>query len=125
MSQSKNKEVQEMHGLSRKNPLKALRIKATKEQEEYREWLKMHPPANILFMAQEYVIREDILYALNEMELSYEQARYLLKLPKPITGILKVYQNIETDHMDVIRGCITSCANSVSQSADNPIIYLE
>ena len=97
-----------MGGIARKNPLKALRIKAAKEQEEYREWLKRHPPANILFMAQEYVIREDILYALNEMELSYEQARYLLKLPKPITEILKVYQNIETDHMDDIRKSVNT-----------------
>ena len=56
----------------------ALYKKVFAEQEKYREWLLSQPPDEILNHCYEYTVREDIVLALEEYNLSDKQckARY-------------------------------------------------
>ena len=56
----------------------ALYKKVFAEQEKYREWLLSQPPDEILNHCYEYTVREDIVLALEEYDLSDKQckARY-------------------------------------------------
>ena len=51
----------------------ALYKKAFAEQEQYREWLLSQPPNEILNHCYEYTVREDIVLALEEYDLSDKQ----------------------------------------------------
>ena len=81
------------------------------EQQEYKGWLLTQPPEEILNHAYEYVMREDIVLAMEYHDLSDEQAKALLSSPSPLAEIFQDFENIEGDHMDTIRDCIESRAN--------------
>ena len=80
------------------------------EQEKFKGWLLTQPPNEILNHAYEYVMREDIVLAMEYHDLSDEQAKALLSSPSPLAEIFHDFENIEGDHMDTIRGCIESRA---------------
>ena len=61
----------------------ALYKKVFAEQEKYREWLLSQPPDEILNHCYEYTVREDIVLALEEYDLSDKQCKALLKSPSP------------------------------------------
>ena len=54
----------------------ALYEKMAAEQDKYRDWLKSQPPAEVLNHAYEYTVREDIVMAMEELELTDAQARF-------------------------------------------------
>ena len=56
----------------------ALYEKMAAEQDQYRDWLKSQPPEEILHHAYEYSVREDIVMAMEELELTDAQAQALL-----------------------------------------------
>ena len=56
----------------------ALYEKMADEQDKYRDWLKSQPPEEILNHTYEYTIREDIVMAMEELELTDAQAKALL-----------------------------------------------
>lgn len=43
------------------------------EQDSYRDWLLTLPPDEILQHAYEYAVRQDILFAMEDLELQPEQ----------------------------------------------------
>ena len=47
----------------------ALYEKMAAEQDKFRDWLKSQPPEEVLNHAYEYTIREDIVMAMEELEL--------------------------------------------------------
>ena len=57
------------------------------KQQQYREWLLTQPPDEILNHTYEYTMRQDILMAMEEMDLSDKQARTLLKSPCPLADV--------------------------------------
>ena len=81
----------------------ALYKKVFAEQEKYREWLLSQPPDEILNHCYEYTVREDIVLALEEYDLSDKQCKALLKSPSPLADVFKDFEKRETDHMDNIR----------------------
>ena len=81
------------------------------EQEEYKAWLCGFPPEEILEHSYSYATREDILTALEYMDLEEERVDALLKSPSPLSDIYDEYCNIEGDYMDVIRDAITESAD--------------
>ena len=83
------------------------------EQEKYREWLLSQPPNEILNHCYEYTVREDIVLALEEYDLSDKQCKALLKSPSPLADVFKNFEKRETDHMDNIRDTIECRANAV------------
>ena len=91
----------------------ALYKKVFAKQEQYREWLLSQPPDEILNHCYEYTVREDIVLALEEYDLSDKQCKALLKSPCPLADVFKDFEKRETDHMDIIRDTIECRANAV------------
>lgn len=83
------------------------------EQEKYKGWLLTQSAEEILNHAYEYTVREDIVLAMEYHDISNEQAKALLSSPSPLDAIFHDFEQIEGDHMDVIRGCIETRANDI------------
>lgn len=83
------------------------------EQDTYRNWLLNLSPEEILDHAYEYSVREDILMALEERELSSEQAMVLLSSPCPLDDVYQDWQKRDTGYMSDIRDTIEGRANEV------------
>lgn len=90
----------------------ALYEKMAAEQDKYRDWLKSRPPAEILHHTYEYAVREDILMAMEELELPDAQAKVLLASPSPLADACREFEKRETGYMDVVRDSIESCAEA-------------
>jgi len=93
----------------------ALYEKMFAEQETYRGWLLTQPPEEILKHTYEYTVREDILMALENNDISNEQASVLLKSPSPLGDVFKEFENRETGYMEIVLDCITDRADAVLQ----------
>ena len=65
----------------------ALYEKMATEQDKFRDWLKSQPPEEVLNHAYEYTIREDIVMAIEELELTDTQAQALLESSLPLAEI--------------------------------------
>ena len=100
----------------------ALYKKVFAEQEKYREWLLSQPPNEIPNHCYEYTVREDIVLALEEYDLSDKQCKALLKSRCPLADVFKDFEKRETDHMDNIwygfGSRVEWCACFVSWCAD-------
>ena len=55
----------------------ALYEKMAAEQDNYRDWLKSQPPEEILHHTYEYTVREDIVMAMEQLELTDAQVPHL------------------------------------------------
>ena len=93
----------------------AIYEKMTVEQRAYRDRLLALPPDEILQHAYEYAVRQDILFAMEDLELQPEQCRALLKSPSPVADILKDFEKLELGYMDTIRDCIDGRASKMMQ----------
>ena len=96
----------------------ALYEKMATEQEKYRDWLKSQPPEEVLNHAYEYTIREDIVMAMEELELTDTQAQALLESPSPLADVYRYFEKLETGYMDVIRDSIESRADDVCRAKE-------
>ena len=74
----------------------ALYEKMATEQEKYRDWLKSQPPEEVLNHAYEYTVREDIVMAMEELELTDTQAQALLESPSPLADVYRYFEKLET-----------------------------
>ncbi|NBK19804.1 DUF3848 domain-containing protein [Anaerotruncus sp. 1XD42-93] len=81
------------------------------EQDTYRDWLLGLLPEEILDHAYEYSVREDILMALEERDVTVEQGGALLDSPSPLADIYREWQKLETRYMEDVRDTIESRAN--------------
>ena len=96
----------------------ALYEKMAAEQDKYRDWLKSQPPEEILHHTYEYTIREDIVMAMEEVELTDAQAQALLESPSPLADVYRYFEKLETGHMDVIRDSIENRADDVCRAQE-------
>ena len=71
----------------------ALYEKMAAEQDKYRDWLKSQPPEEILHHTYEYTIREDIVMAMEELELTDAQAEALLESPSPLEDVYRYFES--------------------------------
>ena len=90
--------------------------KMAAEQDKYRDWLKSQPPAEVLNHAYEYTVREDIVMAMEELELTDAQAQALLDSPTPLADVYRHFEKLETGYMDVIRDSIENRADDACKS---------
>ena len=81
----------------------ALYEKMSDEQDKFRDWLKSQPPEEILHHTYEYTVREDIVMAMEQLELTDAQAQALLDSPSPLADVYRYFEKLETGYMDVIR----------------------
>ena len=96
----------------------ALYEKMAAEQDKYRDWLKSQPPEEILNHTYEYTIREDIVMAMEELELTDAQAQALLGSPSPLADVYRYFEKLETGYMDVIRDSIENRADDVCRAKE-------
>ena len=69
----------------------ALYEKMSDEQDKFRDWLKSQPPEEILHHTYEYTVREDIVMAMEELELTDAQAQALLESPSPLADVYRYF----------------------------------
>lgn len=104
----------------------ALYEKMATEQDKFRDWLKSQPPAEVLNHAYEYTVREDIVTAMEELELTDAQAQALLDSPTPLADVYRHFEKLETGYMDVIRDSIENRADIACKAQEdlrNTAIY--
>ena len=87
------------------------------EQQAYRDYLMGQPAEEILRNAYELAIREDILLSFEYNDFTDEQAEALLSSETPLADIFRQFEQIESDHMELIRGCIETRANDLIEDA--------
>lgn len=94
------------------------------EQQKYKGWLLSQSPEEILNHAYEYTVREDIVLAMEYHDLTDEQAKALLSSPAPLDEIFHDFEQIEGDHMDIIRGCIETRAKDILEEQRLALLQL-
>ena len=87
--------------------------KMNREQAIYTDWLLTLPPEEILQHSYEYTVRQDILFAMEYMELQPKQCEALLKSKDIIGDVLSDFNKIETESLDIIRDCIEGRADKM------------
>ena len=90
----------------------ALYEKMAAEQDKFRDWLKSQPLEEILKHTYEYTVREDILMAMEELDLPQSRAAALLASPSPLADVYKEFADRETSYMDVVRNGIEQRAEA-------------
>lgn len=93
-----------------KNTTELLFEKMSVEQDKFRDWLKTQPADEILNHSYEYIVREDIVMAMEDINLSEEIAKVLLNSSSPLSDVYDLYLKQETGYMDDIRDTITTLA---------------
>lgn len=105
----------------------ALYEKMAAEQNKYRDWLKKQPPEEILHHAYEYAVQEDIVMAMEELELTDVQAQALLESPSPLADVCRYFKKLETGYMDVLRDSIENRAKDMCRAKEElratPVYY--
>lgn len=89
------------------------------EQEKYRSWLLTQEPAEILNHTYEYTVREDIVICMENLRLSPEKAKALLKSPCPLDDVYKEFRDRETEYMKTIRYSVETRAEQVIKRENN------
>ena len=96
----------------------ALRVKMGAEQDKYRAWLVAQPPEEILNHTAEYTTREDILMAMDFIELTKAQVSALLDSPTPLADVYKNWSNMDFNLMDNITSAIEDRADTVIRQTE-------
>ena len=107
-------------------PQEQLCEKMRQEQNKYYDWLTAQPPEEILRHAYEYSVREDIILATEEMNLTPAQVRELLKSPAPLADVYKDFSKLETDYMSIVAQCVEDRADDLlkkEQQQNPPKVY--
>ena len=107
-------------------PQEQLCEKMRVEQSAYCLWLTAQPPEEILHHAYEYSVREDIILATEEMNLTSAQVRALLKSPAPLADVYKDFSKLETDYMSIVAQCVEDRADDLlkkEQQQNPPKVY--
>jgi hypothetical protein len=105
--------LKEVFQVNEKDYCSELYEKMKAEQDKYRDWLLTKEPSEILNHTYEYTMREDIVMAMEDLELSPKRAKALLKSPCPLSDVYEEFKDRETEHMDTIRDSIESRADTV------------
>ena len=107
-------------------PQEQLCEKMRVEQSAYCLWLTAQPPEEILHHAYEYSVREDIILATEEMNLTPARVRALLKSPSPLADVYKDFSKLETDYMSLVAQCVEDRADDLlkkEQQQNPPKVY--
>lgn len=93
--------------------------KMSEEQETYRNYLLQQSPEEILNHTYEYTVRNDILMALEDCDLSEGQLVSLLNNPTPLAEVYHSFCKLETDYMETLGKCIEDLADKQPPSRDS------
>ena len=94
---------------------KAVYDKMYAEQQAFRRELLQMKPEDILDQASVFAVREDILCAMENTELSMRQAYALLATETPLAQVYKTYLTKDTDYMEHIYDSLEDFANDMAK----------
>ena len=80
--------------------------KMQEEMNQYIDWLKGLPTDDILNHTYEYTVKQDILFALDNYELTDEECKALLSSQSPLNDVYEHYNNLETGYMQDLEYCL-------------------
>ena len=101
-------------------PDEQLYEKLCQEQAAFRDELLSLPPKEILDKAWEYLVREDILVAMEYNELDDEQAQALLELPDSMSDLCGVVTEKDSRQQETIWHEIEERANVLEAGTTAP-----
>lgn len=84
----------------------ALREKMAAEQAQYRVELLQQTPEDILNHASKYAMREDIIAAVDLLDIPPRQMEVLLAEPTLLDNICKLFSETEIGYMDMLRDAV-------------------
>lgn len=93
------------------------------EQQTYREWLKNQSFDEILLHAHEYAVREDILVAMEEIELPLRQAAALLASPAPLAEVYEYFDKLDIPLLDALETCILTTGEKLAQQVEQTLDF--
>lgn len=76
--------------------------KVKNEYNEFIEHLKKLPPDKIIDHAYEKVFKEDLMIALQEKKLSYNEAKAMLSLKYPLDELYQEWMHTDISYMDML-----------------------
>ena len=85
------------------------------EQQDFRKALLGMKPEDILDQAYVYAVREDVLCAMENTELTAQQAYALLATETPLAQVYKTYLSKDTDYMEHIYSSLEGFANDMAK----------
>lgn len=85
--------------------------KMYEEQERYKSELLGMRPEMILEHAYEYVMREDILLAMEYNDLEPRYARALLRSETPLADVFMKWESRQNNYMDHVWDTVVSASN--------------
>lgn len=94
---------------------KAVYDKMYAEQQAFRKELLQMKPEDILDQAYVYAVREDILCAMENTELSMRQALALLVTDTPLAYVYKTYLGKDPDYMEHINESLEDFASDMAK----------
>lgn len=83
------------------------------EQEHFRLELLGKNPQEVLDLAYEYVMREDLLLSLEYNDLSEKQCQALLKSRTPLADLFEQWEKHKNGHMSEVWDVVESHANEI------------
>lgn len=95
---------------------KAVYDKMYDEQQAFRKELLQMKPEDILDQAYVYAVREDILCAMENTELSMRQAYALLVVDTPLAYVYKTYIGRDPDYMEHINESLEDFASDMAKA---------
>lgn len=101
----------------------ALYERMVAEQQKYRDWLKSQPPDEILNHAYEYAVREDILAAMEEIDLPLRQAAALLAAPAPLAEVYRYFDKLDIPVLDTMEMCIRTRGEDLAQQVEQTLDF--
>lgn len=90
-----------------------LYFRLLEELQEYENELLTYPGNEILKNAYEYVIRQDIVFALECNDISEKQAEALLKYEHPLEEIYNRWEHTDSHYMERILDVVKEKANEM------------
>lgn len=96
-----------------------LLVKMLEEMSSFKTMLEGLSVSMALCYAQEYCLKQEVMYYLDDHPISEKQAQALLSSPTPLADIVDTYEEIGCDCSDKIRDLIVSCAESKVNSSLN------
>lgn len=83
----------------------------SEELDEYKDELLSMPSAEVLEHAYAYSVKQDILFAMEEIDLPDKQCKALLRESHPLEKVFERWENHESHYMEEIRDMIECTAN--------------
>ena len=88
------------------------------EQEKYVDWLLSQPRIEIMRQSYEFAMREDILMVFENEELEPEYAKALYDKGTTLDELFRLFEDLETDHMQTIRDMVEDRGKSIIREAE-------